>query len=128
MITTLGKIPNEMYYLEDTTPSGKITVYGTESQTTLDNNHTTLALFDIAKSDGYGGCSTLLVALLMILFIILLLCCVTACMIASSRRKHIFFNRSDIECSPTCSGVKQPLLGPDKISDTTRTSNNSANN
>lgn len=119
MITTLGKIPNEMYYLEDTTPSGKVT----ELHTVLNNYsflaETTLIPVENDKSDGYTGHSTLLLILLTVLLIILLLCCITACIIARSRSRHSFFAKSDIECSPGCSGVNVPLLGLEKTSDIT---------
>lgn len=128
MITTLGKIPNEMYYLEDTTSSGKTAAY--ELHTTLDNSHTTLTPIETVKSDEYTERSTLLLILLTALLIILFMCCVTACIIARSRSRHAFFTKSDTECDPECSGVNQPLLGLDRVnktSDTTRTSNNSTN-
>lgn len=119
MITTLGKIPNEMYYLEDTTPSGR----ATELHTMLNNYSlsvgTTLVSIETDKSDGYTGRSTLLLILLSVLLLILLLCCITACIIAKSRSKHSFFAKSDIECSPSCSGVNVPLLGLEKTSSTT---------
>ncbi|KYN43484.1 hypothetical protein ALC56_02210, partial [Trachymyrmex septentrionalis] len=119
MITTLGKIPNEMYYLEDTTAGRKIGAYSTESRTILDHSHITLA--STVKSDEYPGRSTLLIILLTTLLIILFMCCVTACIIAKSRGRHAFLAKSDVECSPDCGGVNQPLL--DKASDaTTRTS------
>ncbi|KAL6448054.1 hypothetical protein ACFW04_000237 [Cataglyphis niger] len=128
MITTLGKIPNEMYYLEDTTPSNK-TAYDSELHTTLDN--TTLASIETLKYDEYTERSTLLIILLTALLIILFMCCITACIIARSRSRHAFFAKSDMECDPGCSGVNQPLLGSDRInktSDTTRTSDNSMRN
>ncbi|XP_025155907.1 uncharacterized protein LOC105184419 isoform X2 [Harpegnathos saltator] len=119
MITTLGKIPNEMYYLEDTTLSGK----ATKLHTVLNNYNLsvgiTLVPTETDKSDGYTGRSTLLLILLSLLLIILLLCCITACIIAKSRSRHSFFTKSDIECSPGCSGVNVPLLGLEKTSDTT---------
>lgn len=119
MVTTLGKIPNEMYYLEDTTPCGK-TVYGTRLHEILDNDHTTLTSIQTNKSDGYAERSTLLLVLLTALLLILLLCCITACIIAKSRSKHAaFFARSDVECSPDCSGVNLPLLGLNRHSDAT---------
>lgn len=131
MITTLGKIPNEMYYLEDTTSSGKTVASSNELHTILDSNLTTLAPIETVKSDEYTERSTLLLILLTALLIILFICCITACIIARSRSRHAFFTKSDIECDPECSGVKQPLLSLDrvnKISDTTRTSDNSTKN
>lgn len=119
MITTLGKIPNEMYYLEDTTPGGKVAAYDTQLHTMLDNDHTKLVSIETEKSEGYMERSTLLLVLLTALLIILLLCCITACIIAKSKSKHTLFTRSDVECSPECSGVNLPLLGLDKTSDTT---------
>ncbi|XP_028049943.1 uncharacterized protein LOC114255455 [Monomorium pharaonis] len=120
MITTLGKIPNEMYYLEDTT-AGKIAAYGTESRMMLDRSHTTLAASIENNKPEYPERSTLLIVLLTTLLIILFMCCITACIIARSRRRHAFLTKSDVECSPDCKGVNQPLL--DKASDaTTRTS------
>lgn len=117
MITTLGKIPNEMYYLEDTTPSGR----ATELHTALNNFsvETTLVPVGTDKFDGYTGYSMLLSILLSVLLIILLLCCITACIIARSKSKHSFFAKNDIECSPGCSGVNVPLLGLEKTSSTT---------
>lgn len=121
MITTLGKIPNEMYYLEDTTTGRKIAPYGTESRTILDHGHTTLAPIETVKSDEYPERSTVLIILLTTLLIILFMCCVTACIIARSRSRKTFRARSDVECSSDCGGVKQPLLN--RASDaTTRTS------
>lgn len=121
MITTLGKIPNEMYYLEDTTAGRKIGAYSTESRTIMEHSHTTLASIETVKSDEYSERSTLLIILLTTLLIILFMCCVTACIIARSRSRHAFLAKSDVECSPDCGGVNQPLL--DKASDaTTRTS------
>lgn len=131
MITTPGKIPNEMYYLEDTTPNGigTIAAYGTELHTVLNNSYaTTLASTRAVKSDESEH-SMLLCILVIALFIILLMCCIAACIIARSRSKHTFFIKRDIECSPECSGVNQPLLGMDKTSDTTtKTSVSSAQN
>lgn len=126
MITTLGKIPNEMYYLEDTTPSSKTAIYDSELHT-----NTTLASIETFKYDEYTERSTLLIILLTALLIILFMCCITACIIARSRSRHAFFAKSDMECDPGCSGVNQPLLGSDRInktSDTTRTSDNSMRN
>ncbi|XP_072744301.1 uncharacterized protein [Anoplolepis gracilipes] len=131
MITTLGKIPNEMYYLEDTTSSGKTTAYGNELHTTLDNSLTILAPIGAVKSDEYTERSTLVFILLTVLLIILFMCCITACIIARSRSRHAFFTKSDMECDPECSGVNQPLLGLDRVnktSDITRTSDNSTKN
>ncbi|XP_020297022.1 uncharacterized protein LOC109861679 isoform X2 [Pseudomyrmex gracilis] len=130
MVTTLGKIPNEMYYLEDTTHGRIAAIYNTESHTILDNSHITTTTIEAVKSDVYTDHSTLLVILLIVLLIILMICCITACIIARSRSKYpSFFTRSDIECSPRCSGVNQPLLSLDKNSDTTtKTSSGSTNN
>ncbi|XP_025264413.1 uncharacterized protein LOC112637912 [Camponotus floridanus] len=130
MITTLGKIPNEMYYLEDTTFSGKTVSSSNELHTILDNNLTTLTPIETVKSE-YTERSTLLLILLTALLIILFMCCITACIIARSRSRHAFFTKSDIECDPECSGVNQPLLRLDRVnktSDTTRTSDNSTKN
>ncbi|XP_014471806.1 PREDICTED: uncharacterized protein LOC106742946 [Dinoponera quadriceps] len=115
MITTLGKIPNEMYYLEDTTPSGRVK----ELNTTLNNCSFSERTVPVDKSDEYTGRSTLLLILLSVLLIVLLLCCITACVIARSKSKYSLFTKSDIECSPGCSGVNVPLLGLEKTSDTT---------
>lgn len=129
MITTLGKIPNEMYYLEDTTSNSKTAIYSNELHPTLDNSQATLTPIETLKSDEYTERSTLLLILLTALLIILFMCCITACIIARSRSRHTFFTkRSDMECDPECSGVSQPLLGLDRVnktSDTTRTSDNS---
>ncbi|XP_077268181.1 uncharacterized protein LOC143900562 [Temnothorax americanus] len=115
MITTLGKIPNEMYYLEDTTIGRKVAAYGTESRTILDR--TTLASIGTVKSDEFADRSTVLIILLTTLLVVLFMCCVTACIIARSRSRHAFLAKSDVECSPDCGGVNQPLLN--KTSDTT---------
>ncbi|XP_018372793.1 PREDICTED: uncharacterized protein LOC108767404 isoform X2 [Trachymyrmex cornetzi] len=125
MITTLGKIPNEMYYLEDTTAGKKIGAYSTESRTILDHSHTTLASIETVKSDEYSERSTLLIILLTTLLIILFMCCITACIIARSRSRHSFLAKSDVECSPDCGGVNQPLL--DKASDTTTRTSSTRN-
>ncbi|XP_011634621.1 uncharacterized protein LOC105425510 [Pogonomyrmex barbatus] len=122
MITTLGKIPNEMYYLEDTTISKKVAAYGTESRMILDCNQTTLASIEVIESERYAEHTTLLTVLLVTFFIILLMCCITACIIARSRRsRHASLTKSDIECRPDCRGVNQPLLNKDSEA-TTRTS------
>ncbi|KYM82549.1 hypothetical protein ALC53_07040 [Atta colombica] len=123
MITTLGKIPNEMYYLEDTTASRKISPYSTESRTILDHSHATS--IETVKSDEYSEHSTLLIILLTTLLIILFMCCITACIIAKSRSRHSFLSKSDVECSPDCGGVNQPLL--DKGSDTTTRTSSTRN-
>jgi len=123
MITTLGKIPNEMYYLEDTT-SKKNVPSGTESRTILEHSYTTLASIETIKSE-YPERSTLLIILLTTLLIILFMCCVTACIIARSRSRHAFLAKSDIECSPDCRGVNQPLLN--KASDTTSRTSSTRN-
>lgn len=122
---TLEKIPNEMYYLEDTTASGK--AYNAGLYTMLDNSHTTLLSIGTDKSDEYIERSTLLLILLTALFIIILLCCITACVIAKSRSKHTFFTKSDAECSPGCSGINQPLLGLDKLALDTAKTNSTKN-
>jgi hypothetical protein len=127
MITTTGKIPNEMYELEDTTTSGITTttttttaavttteLHTTEYNNNNNNNYTTL---DAIKTVDVEH-STLLCILIIALFVILLICCITACIIAKSRTKQAFL-KGDMECSPECSGVNQPLLGLDKASDTT---------
>jgi len=124
MITTIGKIPNEMYYLEDTT-SRKNAPSGTESRTILDHSYTTLASIETIKSDEYPERSTLLIILLTTLLIILFMCCVTACIIARSRSRHAFLAKSDIECRPDCRGVNQPLLN--KASDTTSRTSSTRN-
>ncbi|XP_076232986.1 uncharacterized protein LOC143178315 [Calliopsis andreniformis] len=114
MLTTLGKIPNEMYYLEDTvapvtvaTPKIKIQQarYG-EGKSSPDNANN--------ESESHPS---VLFALLIALLILLLLCCTTACLIAKAKRKSNFFGRSDTECDPGCTGINQPLLG--KVSDCT---------
>lgn len=117
MMTTLGKIPNEMYYLEDTVSNGKVTALNIELHTVLNTNHTTLAPIETIMSSRYTEHSTLLLILLTVLFIILLMCCITACIIVRSRSRHAFFAKRDTECSPECSGINQPLLG--KTSGTT---------
>lgn len=108
-----------MYYLEDTTPSGKITELHTMFHNYNLSVETTLVPIETDKSDGYTGHSMLLLILLSVLLIILLLCCITACIIAKSRSKQSFFAKGDIECSPGCSGVNVPLLGLEKTSNTT---------
>ncbi|XP_025994795.2 uncharacterized protein LOC105202098 [Solenopsis invicta] len=126
MITTLGKIPNEMYYLEDTTIGRKAAAYGTESRVILDHNRTTLATsIETVKPNEYSERSTLLIILLTTLLVILFMCCITACIIARSRSKRAFFAKSDVECSPDCRGVNQPLLN--KASDTTTRTSSTRN-
>jgi len=130
MITTTGKIPNGMYELEDTTgiTTNGITVTSTElPHTVLNNDTTALVPIKPIHPDGTEH-STLLCILMIALLIILLICCITACIIARSRSKNTFIKR-DIECSPECSGVNQPLLGLDKVSDTTtKTSSSNVQN
>lgn len=128
MMTTLGKIPNEMYYPEDTIPTGKVTALNAELHTIFDTNCTTLASIESIMSSRYTERSTLLLILLIVLLIILLMCCITACIIARSRSRYAFFAKRDTECSPECS-INQPLLGLEKTSGTTvTTSGGSANN
>ncbi|XP_031840665.1 uncharacterized protein LOC116430533 [Nomia melanderi] len=112
MITTLGKIPNEMYYIEDTTPIKKLAVFGNNHQGTSEYEHAVISSTEITKSGHEHGYSPLLVSLLCALVVILFMCCVTACIIAKSKRKINFFNK---ECEPGCTGMSQPLL--DKISE-----------
>ncbi|KAL0107366.1 hypothetical protein PUN28_015727 [Cardiocondyla obscurior] len=121
MITTLGKIPNEMYYLEDTTVARKVTTYSSESSMTL----CTQASIGILKSYEYTDRTTLLVILLTTLLVVLLMCCVAGCLIARSRRRRALVAKNDVECSPDCGGVSQPLLN--KASDTTSRASSTRN-
>lgn len=117
MLTTMGKIPNEMFYLEDTAPNMKMTshkFYRTESPGYA---QAVTATTQLTSSNEYTSHSSVLLALLTALLIILLLCCTTACLIAKSKRKSNFFGKADMECDAGCSGISQPLL--DKISDST---------
>ncbi|XP_026670564.1 uncharacterized protein LOC113464530 [Ceratina calcarata] len=113
MITTLGKIPSEMFYLEDTVSSATIkttkklagAIEATESYQTTTANYEN------------SSHSPVLIALVTALFVILLLCCITACFVAKSKRKNNFFGKGDMECEPGCTGMSQPLLN--KMSSTT---------
>ncbi|XP_076626726.1 uncharacterized protein LOC143344498 [Colletes latitarsis] len=119
MITTLGKIPNEMYYLEDTTPKAKFVTSKLDLLTTSRYAEAVMASSETTnKSNGESEShSSVLVALLSALVVILFMCCITACLIARSKRRRNFFGKGDKECEPGCSGINQPLL--DKMSDST---------
>ncbi|XP_076756238.1 uncharacterized protein LOC143426552 [Xylocopa sonorina] len=117
MITTLGKIPGEMYYLEDVTASPGLTCK-MDSQETPAIAHAVMATTEMYRANNESsGHSSLLIALLTALLVILLLCCITACFVAKSKRKSNFFGNGDMECEPGCTGMSQPLLN--KISSTT---------
>ncbi|XP_076654223.1 uncharacterized protein LOC143359833 [Halictus rubicundus] len=114
MITTLGKIPNQMYYLEDTNPP-QMEAFGgnTEDNSyTTEYNNAAMPSTEMTKDNTEHGYSALLVSLLCVLVVILFICCVTACIVAKSKRKTNFFNKG---CEPGCTGMSQPLL--DKISE-----------
>ncbi|XP_012146943.1 uncharacterized protein LOC105663338 [Megachile rotundata] len=118
MLTTLGKIPSEMYYLEDTTCSAKLTTPKSSLQQTHAYGHAVAATEEtIRNGNEHGSHSSILIILLITLLVILLLCCISACLITKTKRRNNFFGRSDTECDPRCSGINQPLL--DKISDCT---------
>ncbi|KOC66007.1 hypothetical protein WH47_12806 [Habropoda laboriosa] len=119
MITTLGKIPSEMYYLEDT--NANVPAQIIKIQETSPLAHAVMATTEAVENNNESSHhSSVLIALLTALLIILLLCCITACLIAKSKRKTTFFEKSDMECEPGCTGMSQPLL--DKISSSTNKS------
>lgn len=99
MITTAGKIPNEMYYF-DATPQASM------AHTETNVNY--------SESESH---SSVLVALLTALILILFMCCITASLVARSKRRRKFFGKAESECEPGCAGMSQPLLN--KISDST---------
>lgn len=93
MLTTLGKIPKEMYYLEDTAPAVKATTYNLEDSKYQQAVATSTQA--VQYDNESGSHSTILFALLAALLIILLLCCTTACLIAKVKRKNNFFGKHD---------------------------------
>lgn len=118
MITTIGKIPSEMYYLEDTASNIGTSISQTSvSRSVNDVIHTTI------KSNitvtGYTARSLVFLILTIACLILLFLCCITACMISKTRKKSYFFSRNDIDCDPECNGLNRPLLRTEKVSDTT---------
>ncbi|CAK9821808.1 hypothetical protein ANTRET_LOCUS468 [Anthophora retusa] len=119
MITTLGKIPSEMYYLEDTNANLPTQLFRMHETSPLAR-----AMAATTEATEYNNesshHSSVLIALITALLIILLLCCITACLIAKSKRKAGFFDKSDTECDPGCTGMSQPLLN--KISCSTNKS------
>ncbi|KZC08219.1 hypothetical protein WN55_10952 [Dufourea novaeangliae] len=116
MITTLGKIPNEMYDIEDATHITKLAAFSDNRQGASDYDNTA----EMSKDGNETGYSPVLVALLCALVVILFMCCVTACLIAKSKRKN-FFGKPKMECDPGCAGMSQPLL--DKISECSNKTN-----
>ncbi|XP_046817133.1 uncharacterized protein LOC124423459 [Vespa crabro] len=118
MITTIGKIPSEMYYLEDTLSNVQTNI----GQTTVPHSmtdviHTTMENNVIVT--GHTARSVVFLILTIACLILLFLCCITACMISKTRRKSYFFSRNDIDCDPECNGLNRPLLRTEKISDAT---------
>ncbi|XP_033321589.2 uncharacterized protein LOC117217875 [Megalopta genalis] len=111
MITTLGKIPNEMYYIEDTNPPKLAALENIQEENTYSTN-SIISSTEMNKGDTEPGYSPVLVALLCTLVVILFMCCITACLVAKSKRRNNFFNKG---CDPVCTGMSQPLL--DKISE-----------
>ncbi|XP_053988196.1 uncharacterized protein LOC128891606 [Hylaeus anthracinus] len=126
MITTLGKIPNEMYDLDETSPKMKYATPRIDLQSTSRYVQAMMSTDETINANGRSeGHSSVLVALLSALVVILFMCCITACLIARSKRRRNFFGKSDTECEPGCTGINQPLL--DKISQSTnKTSNGSS--
>ncbi|XP_034182299.2 uncharacterized protein LOC117605281 [Osmia lignaria lignaria] len=116
MLTTLGKVPSEMYYLEDTVFNGKA---ATDKSTLQTSQYAQAVASTQAMENNHGssGHSSVLFILLIVLLVILLLCCISAGLIAKTRRKSSFFGKSDMECDSKCTGINQPLL--DKNSDLT---------
>ncbi|KAK9306352.1 hypothetical protein QLX08_003032 [Tetragonisca angustula] len=106
MITTMGKIPSEMFYLEDT-PG---TVVPQRIQTTSTFAKPMMETTEYHRSVESTSHSPVLVALLTALLIILLLCCITACIVTKSKRTSNFFGKGSMECEPGCTGINQPLL------------------
>ncbi|XP_043512017.1 uncharacterized protein LOC122529703 [Frieseomelitta varia] len=113
MITTMGKIPSEMFYLEDT-PG---TIVPQRIQTTSTFSKAMMETTEYHRSVESTSHSPVLVALLTALLIILLLCCITACIVTKSKRTSNFFSKGSMECEPGCTGINQPLL--EKFSSTT---------
>lgn len=118
MITTTGKIPSEMYYLEDIVSNIQTNIGQTSVPHLItDIIHTTRENNIIVT--GYTARSVVFLILTIACLILLFLCCITACMISKTRRKSYFFSRNDIDCDPECNGLHRPLLRTEKISDTT---------
>ncbi|XP_076280438.1 uncharacterized protein LOC143209089 [Lasioglossum baleicum] len=113
MITTLGKVPQQMYYLEDTNVPQMAGFGSNMEDNPYSNEYTTeMPSNGMTKSSTDSGYSPILVSLLCVLVVILFMCCVTACIVAKTKRKTSFFNKG---CDPGCTGMSQPLL--DKISE-----------
>ncbi|XP_078045415.1 uncharacterized protein LOC144474445 [Augochlora pura] len=111
MITTLGKIPNEMYYIEDTNPPKLAALENIQEDSPYPSNGI-VSSTEMYKGGTEPGYSPVLVALLCTLVVILFMCCITACLVARSKRRTSFFSKG---CDPGCTGMSQPLL--DKISE-----------
>ncbi|PBC30591.1 hypothetical protein APICC_06227 [Apis cerana cerana] len=94
MLTTMGKIPSEMYDLEDTSPPviTKLVHFEKTSPFARAIAVTEPQYHPVTKEP-------------------------TACIITKSKRKSTFFGKEDMECEPGCTGMNQPLL--DKISSST---------
>ncbi|KAI4480544.1 hypothetical protein M0804_010097 [Polistes exclamans] len=118
MITTVGKIPSEMYYIEDTTSNIQIIDQTTVSHSMTNVIHTTISANNSTVS-GHTTRSVVFVILTVACLILLFLCCITACMISKTKRKNYFCKRNDFDCDPECNGLNRPLLRTEKISDTT---------
>ncbi|XP_006611604.1 uncharacterized protein LOC102674428 isoform X2 [Apis dorsata] len=116
MLTTMGKIPSEMYDLEDTSPPIITKLVHFEKTSPFARAIAVTEPYHPVTKEPTGH-SSILIALLTALLIIFLLCCITACIITKSKRKSTFFGKEDMECEPGCTGMNQPLL--DKISSST---------
>lgn len=119
MLTTIGKIPNEMYELEETSVAVMAMAHGRHDSETMAQERSTEGV------SGFAAHSTLFIILTIALLLLLTVCCVVACVIARAR-KRFMDSGGDEECDPNCSGAKQPLISSDKISETTSKSSGSS--
>ena len=92
MLTTMGKIPSEMYDLEDTSPPviTKLVHFEKTSPFARAIAVTEPQYHPVTKEP--TGHSSILIALLTALLIIFLLCCITACIITKSKRKSVSYS------------------------------------
>lgn len=102
MLTTPGKIPNEMYEIENT-PSGKII----ELDESLPAGKERLSSRGIQINNISTQPSLLLIILITTGSLIILICLIT-CIIAKVRKKNYkTLSKKDVEC---CTTVNRPLL------------------
>lgn len=118
MVTTLGKLPDVLYDMDETTvktmlqpdsPTSHLSLFDNLSQSSpLTIESTTQKIIGSSNElTNYGNLFTILIIMLVIL---LLLSCGVACLIAKTRQN------SSTDCALNCPGAKQPLIRPGKSS------------